>query len=82
MKPQFLLLTLLLVLTISESQTVCFQYAGGVTSCDRGEGRYSTQVPSASTLASSRPKRVLNRTRFSRPLTHREADRWAVPFDA
>jgi hypothetical protein len=45
MKPQLLFLTLLLVPTISESQTVCFQYAGGVLSCDRGDGRSSTQVP-------------------------------------
>ena len=45
MKPQLLLLTLLLVPTISESQTVCFQYACGVISCDRGEGRNTTQVP-------------------------------------
>jgi hypothetical protein len=40
-----LLLTLLLVPTISKSQTVCFQYAGDVISCDRENGRYSTQVP-------------------------------------
>ena len=39
MKPQLLLLTPLLVPTISESQTVCFQYAGGMISCDLGEGR-------------------------------------------
>jgi hypothetical protein len=39
MKPQLLLLTLLLVPTISESQTVCFQYAGEVISCDRENGR-------------------------------------------
>ena len=45
MKPQLLLLTLLLVPTISKSQTVCFQYAGDVISCDRENGRYSTQVP-------------------------------------
>ena len=45
MNPRLLLLTLLFVPTISESQTVCFQYAGGVISCDRGEGRNTTQVP-------------------------------------
>jgi hypothetical protein len=40
-----LLLTLLLVPTISESQTVCFEYSGGVISCDREDSRSSTQVP-------------------------------------
>jgi hypothetical protein len=45
MKKLLILFPLLCVPSIGESQTVCFEYAGGVISCDRSDGRYSTQVP-------------------------------------
>jgi hypothetical protein len=31
--------------TLGSRQTVCFEYAGGMISSDRGEGRYLTQMP-------------------------------------
>jgi hypothetical protein len=45
MKKLLILLPLLCLPVIAHSQTVCFEYAGGVISCDRGDGRSSTQVP-------------------------------------
>lgn len=45
MKKLLILVPLLCLPAIGQSQTVCFQYAGGVISCDRGEGRNTTQVP-------------------------------------
>jgi hypothetical protein len=44
MKKLLILVPLLCLPATGESQTVCFQYSGGVISCER-EGRYSTQVP-------------------------------------
>lgn len=45
MKKLLILVPFLCLPAIGQSQTVCFQYAGGVISCDRGEGRNTTQVP-------------------------------------
>jgi hypothetical protein len=39
MKKLLILIPLLCLPTIADSQTVCFEYAGGVISCDRGDGR-------------------------------------------
>jgi hypothetical protein len=44
-KRLLVLVTLLCLPTFAKSQTVCFEYAGGVISCDRGDSRYSTQLP-------------------------------------
>jgi hypothetical protein len=43
MKKLLILIPLLCLPAIGDSQTVCFEYSGGVISCDRAE--YSTQVP-------------------------------------
>jgi len=45
MKKLLILIPLLCLPAIADSQTMCFEYAGGVLSCDRADGRYSTQVP-------------------------------------
>jgi hypothetical protein len=45
MKRLLVLVSLLCLPVIADSQTMCFEYAGGVISCDRGDGRSSTQVP-------------------------------------
>jgi hypothetical protein len=45
MKRLLVLVSLLCPAVIANSQTVCFEYAGGVISCDRGDGRSSTRVP-------------------------------------
>ena len=45
MKLLLILIPLLCLPAIADSQTVCFEYAGGVISCDRGDSQYSTQVP-------------------------------------
>jgi hypothetical protein len=37
--------SLLLLPTLSYSQTVCFRYQGGMVSCDGPHGQHSTQVP-------------------------------------
>lgn len=47
MKKLLILLSLLCLPRIADCQTVCFEYAGGVISCDRDNGRYSTQVHAA-----------------------------------
>ena len=44
MKKLLLLIPLLSLPMFAHSQTTCFEYAG-VLSCDRADGRYSTQVP-------------------------------------
>jgi hypothetical protein len=45
MKKLLILVSLLCLPMIANSQTLCFEYTGAVISCDRGDNRYSTQVP-------------------------------------
>jgi|RhiMetdeSRZDD1v2_1073273.scaffolds.fasta_scaffold480065_1 hypothetical protein len=56
MNPWLLLLILLLVPTISESQTVCFEYASRVMSCDgpRGNTTITPLSPSQGMIRSDR----------------------------